>query len=224
MSNIYKREPFRHHSFISKAATGIVAGPRPDRLRARHHRDGAPAGEWPCRMTKRRPRLLQRIRRPGRLAAGARGGAAGSRFSCRSRRSASATDVRYVLAWKPPSGLLRRLSESRARGQSRRRRRLARRPRRLAGCADLAPVRSRHAFVDDELCAVLGHPLCARHPRIRARAAPGRVALHPSARAVGDPRRRARAWRAWRRRRRGAGRHRLRRARLVADARSRSQG
>jgi 3-dehydroquinate dehydratase-2 len=26
MSNIYKREPFRHHSFISKVATGIVAG------------------------------------------------------------------------------------------------------------------------------------------------------------------------------------------------------
>jgi len=26
MSNIYKREPFRHHSFISKAATGIIAG------------------------------------------------------------------------------------------------------------------------------------------------------------------------------------------------------
>lgn len=26
MSNIYKREPFRQHSFISKAATGIVAG------------------------------------------------------------------------------------------------------------------------------------------------------------------------------------------------------
>ena len=26
MSNIYKREPFRHHSFISKAASGIVAG------------------------------------------------------------------------------------------------------------------------------------------------------------------------------------------------------
>jgi 3-dehydroquinate dehydratase-2 len=26
MSNIYKREPFRHHSFISKAVTGIVAG------------------------------------------------------------------------------------------------------------------------------------------------------------------------------------------------------
>jgi 3-dehydroquinate dehydratase II len=26
MSNIYKREPFRHHSFISKIATGIVAG------------------------------------------------------------------------------------------------------------------------------------------------------------------------------------------------------
>jgi 3-dehydroquinate dehydratase-2 len=26
MSNIYKREPFRHHSFISKAANGIVAG------------------------------------------------------------------------------------------------------------------------------------------------------------------------------------------------------
>jgi len=26
MSNIYKREPFRHHSFISKAATGMVAG------------------------------------------------------------------------------------------------------------------------------------------------------------------------------------------------------
>ena len=26
MSNIYQREPFRHHSFISKAATGIVAG------------------------------------------------------------------------------------------------------------------------------------------------------------------------------------------------------
>jgi 3-dehydroquinate dehydratase-2 len=26
MSNIYQREPFRHHSFISKAATAIVAG------------------------------------------------------------------------------------------------------------------------------------------------------------------------------------------------------
>jgi 3-dehydroquinate dehydratase II len=26
MSNIYKREPFRHHSYISKAATGIIAG------------------------------------------------------------------------------------------------------------------------------------------------------------------------------------------------------
>ena len=26
MSNIYKREPFRHRSFISKAATGILAG------------------------------------------------------------------------------------------------------------------------------------------------------------------------------------------------------
>lgn len=26
MSNIWKREPFRHHSFISKAATGVVAG------------------------------------------------------------------------------------------------------------------------------------------------------------------------------------------------------
>lgn len=26
MSNIYKREPFRHHSFISKAANGIIAG------------------------------------------------------------------------------------------------------------------------------------------------------------------------------------------------------
>jgi 3-dehydroquinate dehydratase-2 len=26
MSNIYQREPFRHHSFISKAATGIIAG------------------------------------------------------------------------------------------------------------------------------------------------------------------------------------------------------
>jgi 3-dehydroquinate dehydratase II len=26
MSNIYAREPFRHHSFISKAAAGIVAG------------------------------------------------------------------------------------------------------------------------------------------------------------------------------------------------------
>ena len=26
MSNIYKREPFRHHSYISNAATGIVAG------------------------------------------------------------------------------------------------------------------------------------------------------------------------------------------------------
>lgn len=26
MSNIYRREPFRHHSYISKAATGIVAG------------------------------------------------------------------------------------------------------------------------------------------------------------------------------------------------------
>ena len=26
MSNIYRRETFRHHSFISRAATGIVAG------------------------------------------------------------------------------------------------------------------------------------------------------------------------------------------------------
>src|SRR3954453_16394851 len=26
MSNVYKREPFRHQSFVSKAATGIVAG------------------------------------------------------------------------------------------------------------------------------------------------------------------------------------------------------
>lgn len=26
MSNIWKREPFRHHSFISKAATGVIAG------------------------------------------------------------------------------------------------------------------------------------------------------------------------------------------------------
>ena len=26
MSNIWKREPFRHHSFVSKAATGVVAG------------------------------------------------------------------------------------------------------------------------------------------------------------------------------------------------------
>jgi 3-dehydroquinate dehydratase II len=26
MSNIYRREPFRHHSYISRAATGIVAG------------------------------------------------------------------------------------------------------------------------------------------------------------------------------------------------------
>jgi 3-dehydroquinate dehydratase-2 len=26
MSNIYQREPFRHRSFISKAATGIIAG------------------------------------------------------------------------------------------------------------------------------------------------------------------------------------------------------
>ena len=30
MSNIYRREPFRHHSFISKAATGIVAGLGPE--------------------------------------------------------------------------------------------------------------------------------------------------------------------------------------------------
>jgi len=26
MSNIWKREPFRHHSFVSKAATGTIAG------------------------------------------------------------------------------------------------------------------------------------------------------------------------------------------------------
>lgn len=26
MSNIYRREPFRHHSYVSKVATGIVAG------------------------------------------------------------------------------------------------------------------------------------------------------------------------------------------------------
>jgi 3-dehydroquinate dehydratase II len=26
MSNIWKREPFRHHSYVSKAATGVIAG------------------------------------------------------------------------------------------------------------------------------------------------------------------------------------------------------
>ena len=26
MSNIWRREPFRHHSFVSKAATGVIAG------------------------------------------------------------------------------------------------------------------------------------------------------------------------------------------------------
>jgi 3-dehydroquinate dehydratase II len=26
MSNIYQREPFRHHSFVSKAASGIISG------------------------------------------------------------------------------------------------------------------------------------------------------------------------------------------------------
>jgi 3-dehydroquinate dehydratase-2 len=26
MSNIWKREPFRHHSYVSRAATGIIAG------------------------------------------------------------------------------------------------------------------------------------------------------------------------------------------------------
>jgi 3-dehydroquinate dehydratase-2 len=26
MSNIWKREPFRHHSFVSRAATGVIAG------------------------------------------------------------------------------------------------------------------------------------------------------------------------------------------------------
>ncbi|MFF7710788.1 type II 3-dehydroquinate dehydratase [Pseudomonas sp. NPDC007930] len=26
MSNLWKREPFRHHSYVSKAATGVVAG------------------------------------------------------------------------------------------------------------------------------------------------------------------------------------------------------
>jgi 3-dehydroquinate dehydratase II len=26
MSNIWKREPFRHHSYVSRAATGVVAG------------------------------------------------------------------------------------------------------------------------------------------------------------------------------------------------------
>ncbi|UMA66797.1 3-dehydroquinate dehydratase (plasmid) [Roseivivax marinus] len=26
MSNIWKREPFRHHSYMSKAATGVIAG------------------------------------------------------------------------------------------------------------------------------------------------------------------------------------------------------
>jgi 3-dehydroquinate dehydratase-2 len=26
MSNIWKREPFRHHSMVSKAATGVIAG------------------------------------------------------------------------------------------------------------------------------------------------------------------------------------------------------
>jgi 3-dehydroquinate dehydratase-2 len=26
MSNIWKREPFRHHSLVSKAATGVIVG------------------------------------------------------------------------------------------------------------------------------------------------------------------------------------------------------
>jgi 3-dehydroquinate dehydratase II len=26
MSNIYRREPFRHHSFVSKAASGVISG------------------------------------------------------------------------------------------------------------------------------------------------------------------------------------------------------
>ena len=26
MSNIWKREPFRHHSYVSRAATGVIAG------------------------------------------------------------------------------------------------------------------------------------------------------------------------------------------------------
>jgi 3-dehydroquinate dehydratase-2 len=26
MSNIWRREPFRHHSFVSRAATGVIAG------------------------------------------------------------------------------------------------------------------------------------------------------------------------------------------------------
>ncbi len=34
MSNIWKREPFRHHSYVSRAATGVIAGAWRARLRA----------------------------------------------------------------------------------------------------------------------------------------------------------------------------------------------
>ena len=38
MSNIWRRETFRHHSYISKAADGIVAGLGGDGLRTGHRR------------------------------------------------------------------------------------------------------------------------------------------------------------------------------------------
>ena len=90
-------------------------------------------------------------------------------------------DVRYVLAWKPPTGFFapfRNLALVVNLGLGRRR---AGWPRRPAGGAHLAPLRSRHGPADDELRAVRRHPPRPRHPRLRARAAPRRMALHPPA-------------------------------------------
>ena len=68
-------------------------------------------------------------------------------------------------------GVLRQISKSGAGDQPGRRRRLAGRPRRSARCPDLAPVGYRHGVVDDQLCTVRGHALCARYPDLRARPA-----------------------------------------------------
>ena len=44
VTNIHRREEFRQHSYVSKAAVGVICGPRHQRLCAGADRHGRPAG------------------------------------------------------------------------------------------------------------------------------------------------------------------------------------
>ena len=169
MSNIYKREPFRHHSFISKAATGIVAGLGPlgyelaitaiaQVLEGREEgmsRDALifysefddPAA-WKKTLTAELPDLD---------------------FHTDPRRGRSG-DVHYALAWKPPKGFFARFPNLKLVTN------LGAGVDSLVGRDDLPDVPISRLSDDGMvqlmtfLRAVLGHPLCARHPHLRARA------------------------------------------------------